>query len=566
VASGSTTVLNYLELLGVSSTLKVLDMNYVTSPCLMRLAECGAIAHVSAYNTDAWLAATSAVELVLTDSWGTGSTGTGRDVDVDASFDPGILNRGEWIKFLSLFFNAEATANAYFASMTTNITAQDAAGTAAAVVAGREPVVAFAAYVFAYETEDYGPVPATWQLSNATYKAQYVDAAGGVLAAMPAPGGAVTYTAWTSPATTANFDNAAALRSALVGVDVLIEETVVWPQSPETYTFAAFLDTFGFTPADVASGAYPFLTNRAIWRTDKTINDGTYGGFGTDWFANSISQPHAVLLDFQAALFPGSAAMSGHVTTWLRNLAANEPVTVRESAQCMDPTIAPVCGGPSLSLTLPNLAPAAFSAAALQKAVLEALPAGATAAVAVTDFAIATTLVLSAADYSASTAAFADVTGFLGALGRQVGHPITAVAPLRITTGRRLQAAATASLSVSIDSFGMAGAPAAAAMLALLANSTALLTAVQAAGGSAATGASAAGTTVSASVTVTVKGANAAAGAAALQAAVDTGALDRALVTAGIANEAPTTSAAPRSVATRVLLTAAALAAVALLA
>ena len=32
----------------------------------------------------------------------------------DASTDPGILGRAEWLKFLSLFFNAEATANARF--------------------------------------------------------------------------------------------------------------------------------------------------------------------------------------------------------------------------------------------------------------------------------------------------------------------------------------------------------------------------------------------------------------------------------------------------------------------
>jgi hypothetical protein len=36
------------------------------------------------------------------------------DVKFDAATDPGILARAEWLKFLSLFFNAEATANAKF--------------------------------------------------------------------------------------------------------------------------------------------------------------------------------------------------------------------------------------------------------------------------------------------------------------------------------------------------------------------------------------------------------------------------------------------------------------------
>jgi len=73
VASGSTSALNFLELLGVDAAIKVLDMSYVTSPCLMRLAECGAIRHVRSrdvgdYETSAaWLAATSSAGLVLTD-------------------------------------------------------------------------------------------------------------------------------------------------------------------------------------------------------------------------------------------------------------------------------------------------------------------------------------------------------------------------------------------------------------------------------------------------------------------------------------------------------------------
>lgn len=79
VATGLTTTLNFLEVLGVRSKIKVLvcaslarlsrpfrlrsaarahlirsirppqDMSFVTSPCAMRLAECGKIEHVDAY-------------------------------------------------------------------------------------------------------------------------------------------------------------------------------------------------------------------------------------------------------------------------------------------------------------------------------------------------------------------------------------------------------------------------------------------------------------------------------------------------------------------------------------
>jgi len=386
VASGSTSALNFLELLGLVGTIKVLDMTYVTSPCLMRLAECGAIRHVHTHDlgdysgpSDAWLAATSTAGLVLTDSYGTGATGGGADVVFDASFDPGFLNRGEWIKFMALFFNAEAAANAYFDSAVASVAAAQAAALAAAAAlnGGPRPVVAFASY------DEWS---GEWQLSNASYKMQYVAAANGMLAPMPAAGvNGVTYKTWTNPPTTAAFSDAASARAALAGVSVLIDETPVWPGSPETYTLRTFLSNWGFTAADSASTTYPFLKNGRIFREDKTINDGGWGSFGTDWFANSVSQPQVALADFLSVLYPGTAAAAAAGgTVWLRNLAANEPFVVRESSQCVGSAataVTAICGGPSTTLTLRNLRPAAFTPAALEAAIMAALPSGTTASV-----------------------------------------------------------------------------------------------------------------------------------------------------------------------------------------
>ena len=38
----------------------------------------------------------------------------GKGIVFDASADPGMLKRAEWIKFMSVFFNAEDRANRYF--------------------------------------------------------------------------------------------------------------------------------------------------------------------------------------------------------------------------------------------------------------------------------------------------------------------------------------------------------------------------------------------------------------------------------------------------------------------
>lgn len=544
VASGSTSALNFLELLGVDAAIKVLDMSYVTSPCLMRLAECGAIRHVRSrdvgdYETSAaWLAATSSAGLVLTDSFGTGATGGDADVVFDASYDPGFLNRGEWIKFVALFFNAEAAANAYFDSAVASVAAAQAAALAAAAAnaalnGGPRPVVAFAAY---------DQWSGEWQLSNASYKMQYVAAANGVLAPMPAAGvNGVTYKDWTDPPTTAAFSDAASARAALAGVSVLIDETPVWPGSPETYTLRTFLSNWGFSAADVASSTYPFLKSGRIFREDKTINDGGWGSFGTDWFANSVSQPQVALADFLSVLYPGTAAAgAAGGTVWLRNLAANEPFVVRESSQCVGSAataVTAICGGPSTTLTLRNLRPAAFTPAALEAAIMAALPSGTTASVTVTDFTIAAMLRLSGP--SSLLDAAGGTSGFLGALGGVLRYPVAS--PAASPPGRRLLASSL-SLPVQIDSFGMDGGAACAAMLATLANSTALLAAAQAAGAVSATSASAADAAVSATVSVTVRGGDTTAAMATLSAAASNGQLNAALAVAGMAD--PVASAA----------------------
>ena len=558
VASGSTSALNFLELLGVDATIKVLDMSYVTSPCLMRLAECGAISHVPSKNaddyetSDAWLAATTSVALVLTDSFGSGATGGPADVDVDASYDPGILNRGEWIKFVSLFFNAEAAANAYFSRAVADVAAVQAAAVAAAAASsalngGARPVVAFAAY------DEWS---GEWQLSNASYKAQYVDAANGVLAPMPAPGGDVTYKDWSDPPTTAAFATAAAARAALAGVSVLIDETAVWPGSPETYTLHTFMRNYNFSAADAASDAYPFLKHGRIYREDKAISNGEWGVFGTDWYANGVSQPQVALADFLAVLYPGTPAAGG--TTWLRNLATAEPFVVRTSAQCVGQEAAAVdaiCGGPSTTLTLSNVRPAAFSRVALEDAIMDLpLPAGTTVAVSVSDFAISATLRLSGPAGLLDDAG--GTTGFVGALGNALGYPVTS--PAAAPAGRRLRATAVA-IPIVIDSFGgIDGGANCAALLQQLNNATALLDAARAAGAADATAAAADGATVSVIVSVTLRGGDASAALAALTAAAAGGKLNTALAVAGMAEPVASAAVKGRAAAVAVFAVAAA--------
>lgn len=60
----------------------------------------------------------------------------------DATIDPGLLNRAEWVKFLALFFNAESTANALFRSDQAGVqSVTGASANLSAAAAGPRPLV-----------------------------------------------------------------------------------------------------------------------------------------------------------------------------------------------------------------------------------------------------------------------------------------------------------------------------------------------------------------------------------------------------------------------------------------
>jgi len=517
----------------VQSAIKVLDLTYVTSPCLMRLAECGQITQASSASMDymptsSWLAATSGVQLVLTDSYGTGATGTARDVALDASFDMGLQARGEWIKFVSLFFNAEATANAYYSTLSATLTADLTAGQALLQSSSSPPVVAF----IAYSAYNRG-----WFIYNATYKVQLVADAGGVLVKMPTTAQGANYSSY-SYTYGAMFTNVTAFKAALRGVTVVIDETFA-TGSPQTYTWQSFLSTMAFTTSDLTSGVYPFLTASRIFRNDKSINDGAYGGYyGLDWFASAVSQPQQVVNDFIAALYPTSVLARNSTTRWLRNIALGQPVQVVTSAMCTDNSITGICGGPTAYVTVPYLNATTFTPAALQASVLALLPSGSSAQLAVTDFPVSATLVLSGASVNLPQG----TSAFLGALGSVLGYPV--VSASSGNTGRHLMASGV-SLPVLITGLGQQVSTAA-ALVATLGNATAMLAAVNTAGAAGVTGVATSNLQVSASVTITITGSSSAAGFSALQASVASGGLNAALVKAGMAQPAPLTSSAAR--------------------
>lgn len=315
LSTGLTTVVGFLDVLGLADgKAAVVDMSYVTSPCLQKLAaaDCGKVLHKSAYGGDWASSVTGASNINFVDAYGTGATSTEIDVEFDASSDPGALNRAEWIKFIAAFFNLEPLANERYDAIKASWTATSQRVAASNSVTPKVAVASYSSYSSA------------WMIDTAEYKKDLVTHAGGEML----------------EPTTTSFSDSASIREVLKGVDVLIDET--YAVDPSSYDAAAFKQSFGFTDADVSSGDWPFLTNQKVFRTDKALSAGAFGSVGQDWLEMSIPRPDLVLEDF-AYIFHGASVADIDTTRWMRDVMSGENVVTYSASMCTDSTAA--CSG-----------------------------------------------------------------------------------------------------------------------------------------------------------------------------------------------------------------------------
>merc|ERR1719424_2273634 len=113
-STGTTVPISFLEEIGMGSHAAIVDTTYMSSSCGQKLVSCGVITAKTASDPWATQVIAAGSEVHFTDNFGTGKTGLDIDVTFDASSDPGMLNRAEWLKFGAAFFNKEAEANHVF--------------------------------------------------------------------------------------------------------------------------------------------------------------------------------------------------------------------------------------------------------------------------------------------------------------------------------------------------------------------------------------------------------------------------------------------------------------------
>eukprot|EP00227_Mantoniella_beaufortii_P014533 CAMPEP_0197575794 /NCGR_PEP_ID=MMETSP1326-20131121/1061_1 /TAXON_ID=1155430 /ORGANISM="Genus nov. species nov., Strain RCC2288" /LENGTH=516 /DNA_ID=CAMNT_0043138617 /DNA_START=46 /DNA_END=1596 /DNA_ORIENTATION=- len=333
VAIGTSAPVTFIEMLGLLDSVKVLDPTTVHSPCLQKLEEealitgqaSGSWPHDHATNWTKLLKDHPTVTGVFTDSWSTGASKTPKDIVFDASSDPGAMARAEWIKFMSVFFNAEDKANLYFerelaaykatAAATATVSAANAAKKTCAWVSlswDNKYIVGFTKY----KTDlcsDAGMTPVT----NATLLA------------------ANTYSQ--------AYASAAEFHALLKTVDVIIDES--YHAAVKDANLTLVMAKLGFNANDTAAAV--LKPGALLLRTDLMISDtvtkfyangsGNVGEASNamDWYESAIARPALVLIDLAATVWPADVtAPAAGCSQYFRDVLKGEMPIINGKEAC----------------------------------------------------------------------------------------------------------------------------------------------------------------------------------------------------------------------------------------
>eukprot|EP01062_Namystynia_karyoxenos_P005880 TRINITY_DN12033_c0_g1_i1.p2 TRINITY_DN12033_c0_g1~~TRINITY_DN12033_c0_g1_i1.p2 ORF type:complete len:642 (+),score=248.16 TRINITY_DN12033_c0_g1_i1:87-1928(+) len=310
-----TIALPYFEMLNLTSKIRLIDLTYVSSPCVQKMELCtpALLQHMlhsdpATFSTStAWVDAARQTDAVFTDIWGTGASKSDKDVFFDSSVDPGPMHRAEWIKFLALFFNKEREANERFREINDDYENLK-------VIAQLQSSKLSAKKKVAWVNKLTWP-SAAWVVSTAAYKRHFTEDAGAELLPFPAqPPAGCTHNEAADEYRCATVEG---FKQLIQVADVIIDE--VYAFDPSSHSMSGFLSSFGLSAADQPN--YPFLRDSQVWRLDGTHSDPRDGTRGLAWFEDAVPNPHWVLSDLIRAMYGSSTTQCE--LRYLRRLAIN---------------------------------------------------------------------------------------------------------------------------------------------------------------------------------------------------------------------------------------------------
>ena len=337
VAIGWSTPYAALELLGLEDELKVVDPQYIHSPCLRQKEKAGEIKSQGSGKSwpagsydhgPGWLAATkdsADVSAVLTDAWDTGGCGCDKDVVFDPASDGSPLGRAEWIKFLAAFFNEEDRANLVIDREKAAYDATKALAASAAAAHGSTKKKC--AWIAPNGKDDTFEIT----LKADAYKVDYCQDAG-MTAVVPADG-----------STSQKFTDAAAWKTFAADIDVFIDESGGL-SGPETYDTKAEVFALmgpGFGESDLKAGALVLRVDRELSDNSATStkfyeNNGGTSGHNYAWLESGVFRPAHALQGLVHAVWPNSVkAIPDTCVDYFRDVIAGETHVIKDHTHCV---------------------------------------------------------------------------------------------------------------------------------------------------------------------------------------------------------------------------------------
>ena len=336
VATGMSVGFGYLEQLGLRDKLKLIDPAYVHAPCVQKAEEDGTLAasHViydwvtNTFNYTLWhnSISTNNVEMVITDEYDSGFSNSSKDVLFTPSHTKlGMLERLSMIKFISLFFNKETQASAYYSDQFERWNYM-AGQIAAAQARGGIP----SGYKCAWVNAGFGTYKITWD----DYKRDICTAAG-LSTHIPS--------AATSSAGSYTYPSKAAFLTDMANAAVVIDESYfTTPSTGATKT--AVITNLAFNEAPGLPSLSP--STGMILRLDKHVSDGDplyshssfYPTESLTWFEDSYVHPAMVVQDLVRLSWlngvAGVTTLQEGCPRFFRDINSNDAVVKTTANEC----------------------------------------------------------------------------------------------------------------------------------------------------------------------------------------------------------------------------------------
>ncbi|KAJ1986602.1 hypothetical protein H4R33_003271 [Dimargaris cristalligena] len=290
------TLVPYLEALKLTSTIKIVqDPQNVTSPCVQSLLSDGSAKSQASASADDW----APVQVAFTNTYSNDSSYVAFSASNDHLYP---LEKAEWIKFISVFFNAEGNATEFYQ----HVNAQYDCHTNNIAKVNKQQIA------WSQSGKDLETGDDFWTLQSNAYVERLTSDAGGHL--VSSSSGVTNDTSrFQTDVATANF---------------VVDQTDV---GTGTMSFDGWLKTFGYSE-DPKSTDNSFYFQKQVWRTDKLRNQ--YNNY--DWGQTSFARPDLALADLITMQYPkyhGKIDDAANLQ-WMNNLAQPQDIVRQGSASC----------------------------------------------------------------------------------------------------------------------------------------------------------------------------------------------------------------------------------------